>query len=66
MDIGKTEGVQGPGRIEGKRIERVSPPSTTPTPAPVDRVEISPTGHLIAEALAMPEVRLDRVRRSSG
>ena len=61
MDIGRTEGVQGPGRIEGKRVERVTPPQTSPTPAPVDRVEISQSGQLISEALALPAVRMDRV-----
>lgn len=61
MDIGRTEGVSGAGRIEGPRIERATPPASAPVPGPVDKVEISQAGQMVSEALALPATRMDRV-----
>lgn len=61
MDIGRTEGVQGPGRIEGTRIDKVHSDPVQPAPAAADRIEMSEVGHLVADAMALPEVRLDRI-----
>lgn len=61
MDIGRTEGVSGTGRIEGKGIEKVNPPATQPTPAPQDRVEISQMGSLVSEVMSLPAMRVDKI-----
>ncbi len=62
MDIGRAEGVGGPGRIEGApRAARTTPPAHAPGAAPADRVDISPSAHLVSEALSLPPVRADRV-----
>lgn len=61
MDIGRTEGVGGPGRIEGLRTP---PRAESPEPSSsrmADRVEISEAARLISEALSLPGVRADRV-----
>jgi hypothetical protein len=62
MDIGRTEGVGGAGRIEG--LGRVSKPaSSTPASAAggADRVELSGASQLIGEALSLPSVRTERI-----
>jgi anti-sigma28 factor (negative regulator of flagellin synthesis) len=61
MDINRTEGVRGPERVEGKRVDGVQPPSTQPTPAPVDRVEVSQAGQLVGEVLALPATRTEKI-----
>ncbi len=61
MDIGRTDGVGGPGRVEGPRPpHRITPPQAA-SPAPADKVEISEAAQLISEALALPQVRSERV-----
>jgi flagellar biosynthesis anti-sigma factor FlgM len=61
MDIGRTEGVGGPGRIEGsQRISKAD--STAPaSSSPADKVEISEQARLVSEALSLPPVRAERV-----
>lgn len=62
MDVGRTEGVGGPGRIDGpKPVSRINPPAYTGATAPTDKVEISEAAHLISEALALPPVRTERI-----
>ncbi len=61
MDINRTEGVGGAGRIEGKRIEKVPAPSNQPTPTPVDRVEVSQAGQLVSEVLSLPAMRTEKI-----
>ena len=61
MDIGKTEGVGGAGRIEGPhKLGKSTPPASTPSHA-ADKVEFSPQAKITSDALALPSVRADRV-----
>ncbi len=60
MDIGRTEGVGGPGRIDGTpRIPKPAP--SAPGPAPADRVELSRSSRLVSEALGLPPLRQERI-----
>ncbi len=62
MDIGRTDGVGGPGRIEGPNpISRITPSQTPSGPASPDQVQLSDKAAMISKALALPEVRADRV-----
>ncbi len=61
MDIGRTEGVGGPGRIEGPQKNQRITPSAPASSSPADRVEITDQARLVSEALALPEVRAERV-----
>ena len=61
MDIGRLDGVHGPGRIEGKKLHPVAPPQVPATPDPASRAEISQVGRLVSDALALPDVRMDKV-----
>jgi len=65
MDIGRTEGVQGPGRTEGTRVNRTHPPEIRPASDAVSRAEISQVGRLISEAISLPEIRLEKVTEFS-
>ena len=65
MDIGRTEGVHGPGRIEGKRVHNVTPPQVQPTQDAGSRAEISQVGRLVSETLNLPEVRMEKVTEFS-
>ena len=59
MDIGRTEGVGGPGPIQGpKKPAPITPPREI---ASADRVEISERAQLISEALSLPQVRSERI-----
>ncbi len=60
MDIGRTEGVQGPSRIEPKAVHPAKPTDLTP-PAAADRLDVSEAGRLASEAIAMSPLRLDRI-----
>jgi hypothetical protein len=62
MDIGRTDGVGGPGRIDGIRpLARAAKAYGTEGPRGADQVSLSAKAELIGKALAMPSVRLDRV-----
>ena len=62
MDIGRTDGITGPGRIDGPRHpERITPKESSPVSPPGDRLEISQTAHLLSEALSMPDVRAEKI-----
>lgn len=64
MDIGRTEGVGGPGRIgEPPRPSSVNPPPAN-SPPRADRVEISTAAHLLCEALALPPTRAERIEET--
>lgn len=65
MDIGRTEGVHGPGRIEGKRAHAVTPPQTPPAQDAASRAEISQVGRLVSETLSLPDVRMEKVTEFS-
>lgn len=61
MDIGRTEGIGGPGKIEGSQpAHKVTPPQPAPPPA-ADRVEISEHAQLVSDALSLPKVRTGRI-----
>ena len=62
MDIGKTDGVGGPGRIHGpNKISRITP-STTPSGAgSADKVLLSQKAGMVSKALALPQVRTERM-----
>jgi anti-sigma28 factor (negative regulator of flagellin synthesis) len=62
MDIGKTDGVGGPGRIHGpNKISRITPSTTTSGAASADKVQLSQKAGMVSKALAMPQVRTERV-----
>ena len=62
MDIGKTDGVGGPGRIDGpNKIARVTPSVTPSGPSSADKVDLSQKAGMISKAMSLPQVRLDRV-----
>jgi hypothetical protein len=62
MDIGKTDGVGGPGRIHGpNKIARITP-STTPSGASsADKIELSRKAGMVSKALALPQMRMERI-----
>lgn len=62
MDIGRTDGVGGPGRIEGaSRITRITPVNTTQGASSADKVDLSVKAGMVSKAMSLPQVRLDRV-----
>ena len=65
MDIGRTEGVHGPGRIEGKRVHHVTPPQVQQPQDAGSRAEISQIGRLVSDTLALPDVRMEKVTEFS-
>jgi len=60
MDIGRTEGVQGTGNVQGPRRIGGVPPAS-PASVPLDKVEISDVARLVSEIQALPQVRPDRI-----
>ena len=63
MDIGRTDGIVGPGRIDGvQRVNRIAKAYGAAGPAASDKVNISAEAGLISKALAMPDVRLERIQ----
>ena len=65
MDIGRTEGVHGPGRIEGKKVHHVAPPQVQQPLDAASRAELSQVGRLVSETLSLPDVRMDKVTEFS-
>jgi hypothetical protein len=62
MDIGRTDGVGGPGRIDGpNKIERISPANTPSGPSSADKVDLSQKAGMVAKAMSLPMVRAERV-----
>lgn len=62
MDIGKTDGVGGPGRIDGpNKISRITPSVTPSASSKADKVDLSHKASLVSKALSMPQVRAERV-----
>ena len=62
MDIGKTDGVGGAGRIDGpQKIGKVTPPASLARSQDADKVEFSPHAKITSDALALPGIRADRV-----
>ena len=62
MDVGRTEGAGGSGRIEGPhKTSKPAQPSSPKAPGASDKVDISAPAGLISKALSLDPVRLDRV-----
>jgi hypothetical protein len=62
MVIGRTDGVGGPGRIDGpNKITRITPPLKQSGPASADKVDLSQKAGMISKALSLPQVRAERV-----
>lgn len=62
MDIGKTDGVGGPGRIHGpNKISRVTSSSMPSGPASADKIDLSRKAGMVSKALSLPQVRTERV-----
>ncbi len=64
MDIGRTDGSVGPGRVDSvHRVNRIAKAYGSAGPAASsDRVNISAEAGLLSKALAMSDVRLDRIQ----
>ncbi len=63
MDIGRTEGVGGPDRIEGKNRPPKTGSSSSGSPSPTDKVEISEGARLISELTSMPATRTEKIEQ---
>jgi hypothetical protein len=62
MDIGRTDGISGPGRIDGfQPVSKPAAPGGAAGTGPVDRVELSISSQIISEALSLPAVRSERI-----
>ena len=62
MDIGKTDGVGGPGRVDGpNKISRITRASLPPKASSTDKVDLSLRAGMISRAMALPAVRAERV-----
>jgi anti-sigma28 factor (negative regulator of flagellin synthesis) len=62
MDIGRTDGVGGPGRIDGpNKITRTSPPSTPSGASAADKVDLSQKAAMVSKAMSLPAARAERV-----
>jgi anti-sigma28 factor (negative regulator of flagellin synthesis) len=64
MDIGRTDGVVGPGRLDGvQRVNKIAKAYGAAGPQrAADAVSISAEAGLISKALAIPDVRQDRIQ----
>ena len=61
MDIGRTEGTQGPGGVQGpKNVNRIKPTQPV-TGKPADSVEISEMARLVSEVANLPKVRQEKI-----
>ncbi|MDP6957867.1 MAG: flagellar biosynthesis anti-sigma factor FlgM [Planctomycetota bacterium] len=61
MDIGRTDGVQGPGGIRGpKPVNRIQPNQPV-SGKPADSVEISEMARLVSEVTNLPKVRQEKI-----
>jgi anti-sigma28 factor (negative regulator of flagellin synthesis) len=62
MDIGKTDGIGGPGRIGGpNKIQRVTPSITPSGMKSADKVDLSQKAAMVSKAMSLPSVRTERV-----
>jgi flagellar biosynthesis anti-sigma factor FlgM len=63
MDIRGMDGLSGPGRVDGvQRVNKIAKAYAAAGAKAADQVSISPEAGLIARALAIPEVRQDRIQ----
>jgi anti-sigma28 factor (negative regulator of flagellin synthesis) len=62
MDIGRTDGVGGPGRIDGPNKIARTTASVTPSGAKsADRVALSEKASMVSKAMSLPAARTERV-----
>jgi anti-sigma28 factor (negative regulator of flagellin synthesis) len=62
MDIGKTDGIGGPGRIDGPtRINRVESSHISSGPSKADKLDLSQKASMVSKAMSLPQVRGERV-----
>ena len=62
MDIGRTDGIGGPGRIDGpNKIARTTPSAAASKSSGADKVDLSHKAGMISKALGLPAVRTERV-----
>jgi anti-sigma28 factor (negative regulator of flagellin synthesis) len=61
MDIGRADGVQGPGGIRGSRQVNRPQHAKPAGEKPADSVEISDMARLVSEATNLPKVRQDKI-----
>ncbi len=61
MDVGRTDGVQGPGGIHGPKPVNRSKPTQSVSGQQGDSVEISEMARLVSEATNLPNVRQERI-----
>ena len=62
MDIGRTDGIGGPGRIDGpNKIARITPSVTPSGASRTDKVDLSQKAAMISKAMSLPQVRAERV-----
>ena len=61
MDIGRTDGVQGPGGIRGPKPANRIQPNQPVSGKPADSVEISEMARLVSEVTNLPKVRQEKV-----
>jgi negative regulator of flagellin synthesis FlgM len=63
MDIRGMDGLSGPGRLDGvQRVNKIAKAYAGAGAQAADKVNISPEAGLIAKALAIPEVRQERIQ----
>ena len=62
MNIGKTDGIGGPGRIDGpNKIERISSSTMPSGSSKADKIDLSHKAAMISKAMSLPAVRAERV-----
>jgi anti-sigma28 factor (negative regulator of flagellin synthesis) len=62
MDIGRTDGVGGPGRIDGPNKIARSMPSAAPSGSkPADKVDLTQKASMVSKAMSLPAARAERV-----
>ena len=62
MEINRSDGLPGPGRVEGPRLNPAGAQDLSFIPAPGDRVEISEVARLTSAVARVPDVRLEKIR----
>lgn len=62
MEINRSEGLSGPGRVEGPRLNPAGAQDLSFTPAAGDRVEISDMARLTSAVARVPDVRAEKIR----
>ena len=62
MDIGRTEGVQGPSPVDpSKKVGKVGKASEAAATPKTDKVEISDNARMISEVLGLPGMRQEKI-----